>query len=127
MTYVQYINCDKWKKIIGITLWVGATIGLIIGLYFCIEYFLNPVTLPKEPDTSLPDDEYNKELHVYIEKENEYIQYIENIGFYQFNLILVFCANIANTCLIWYALNHHYEWIELRCGVKQSPNEVAGQ
>ena len=41
MTYVQYINCHKWKNIICITLWVGATIGLGVALYFGYDQAVN--------------------------------------------------------------------------------------
>ena len=110
MTYVQYINCDKWKKVIGISLWVGASIGLGFSEYICYEYYQNgydpgyctiAFSTTSEQNTCIKDHAGNPT-----------------------GLILVSIVNVVNYIGIWYVMNNHYRWMEIRCGKKPSPNEV---
>lgn len=62
MTYVQYINCDMWKKVIGITLWSLASFGIYVGEYNMVSWSAQDKFFVCLSDP-LPDfDKYGNEL-----------------------------------------------------------------
>lgn len=114
MTRIQYIDCKKWERIIGITLWSLATIGLFYGLYAlvsysltqsafrtCIEYYSNGITV------------------------NTTCQVYSGIDVFAviFAYALALLGNVGNVCSIWYVLNSHYRWLEIKCGSKPEDEE----
>lgn len=117
MTYTQYVNCDKWKKVIGITLWVGACIGLgvllngAIHIYGTQQYGL-----------------YVCGSHFVVGNGTGWGSIVESCGAdYQtetFILVAISAMNIANYFMIWRTLNNHYRWLEIKCGVKPKTEKV---
>ena len=119
MTYVQYINCDKWRTIIGITLWTGATLGLLFGVYFGTIYIQNPLPVPTIPPVDGP--ETPSQFRAIIDAHDKASG--EN-GLGQLLFVFSLVGTIINTIVIWLVVNDHYKFIEIRCGVKPFPNEV---
>lgn len=118
MTYVQYINCDKWKKVIGITLWIGASLGLGVlldgaiqlygtekyGLYDCHEVFnAESKDAPYGSVNEQCTPEYGVEIAC---------------------IVAASAINIANYFMIWRTLNQHYQWLKIICGEKPINREV---
>jgi hypothetical protein len=111
LTYVQYVDCSKWKKVLGISLWIGLTIGLgfifnfTIGLYGTEQYGLF-------------------ECHDYLSGKGSdpYVMVTTHcepqLSIETFFLIIAGLANAGNYFMIWRTLNNHYRWIEIRCGQK---------
>lgn len=110
MTYVQYIDCDKWKKVIGITLWAGATIGLSFQLSNDIGYELNH-KYTECHDWGLND----------IWRDSSTGKVIPRCYLDQTMVlwsVFVYGINIFNYFMISYILNAYYQWFEIRCGTK---------
>lgn len=113
MTYVQYINCSKWKKVIGISLWIGSCIGL--------GYAIN-LSLPIWGSDSVYWNICNEAFDFktggfYADCHPDWVKEGSLIG-------LVVVLNAINYFMIWRTMNNHYQWLEIRCGVKPNPNEV---
>lgn len=106
MTHVHYIDCSKWKKVIGIVLWIGATIGLGFGIYY-----MNSFSYVEDDETCFKMSENNQGGSV-ISCSGD-----EGKTFYLvWSLLIV--ANGLNSFVIWHCLNNHYKWLEIRCGKK---------
>lgn len=116
MTYVQYINCDKWKKIVGIALWVGATIGLGFGIY----ELKNNISFENHT-TCVPGNDY-----VTLDGILHYstLCYADNGFLYYLYWFIAISANIVNGYMIYRTLNNHYKWLEIKCGVKPKTEQV---
>lgn len=121
MTHVAYINCEKWQKIIGITLWIGATIGLALGVCYGFEGTFNPLKVPPIP----PIDNDTQTIQDF---NNQLIAHGKAIDT-NVNNVLLFALSTAGTILnssvILYVVNAKYSWIEIRCGVKPNQTEVS--
>ena len=120
MTYVQYINCDRWKKVIGISLWIGTTIGLGIGLIIGYEGSVNPLIIPLKPNiynSTQTTQDYTDALNSYYKAKNTNEN---NAGLF----ILCLAGNLVNYPFILYALNKHYQWIEIKCGNRPTTEAV---
>ena len=97
MTRIITINCSKWKKVIGLTLWSGATIGLGVGLYCMINWFLihgfgacNLSGVKNWCDSSLA------------------VVMIILLAF-------ALTSNFFNTLAIWMTINDHWKILEVKC------------
>jgi len=109
MTYVQYINCDKWKKVIGITLWSGTTIGLGYFLFFVSMSIHND-----EFRITKCDDIYDFKLGGFKSDCHKEVDY-STLGLF---LGLAIAVNVGNWFMIWRTLNNHYRWLLIKCGTK---------
>lgn len=119
MTYVQYINCNKWKKVIGISLWIGASIGLGYLTFCAVEQYgttnngLTELKLiksnPPTSDNPFGSNEYQDQPAYVVET---------------FFLIVAGLGNFANYFMIWRSLNNHYQWLEIKCGVKPKTDDL---
>lgn len=107
MTHIQYINCDKWKKVIGISLWIGAT----IALGSCIYYLLNNTTFQIQDlhASCFISTHNNKPFNTCIDDNGDLLGLIWFVALF---------VNSINYFMIYRSLNKHYQWIEFRCGVK---------
>lgn len=110
MTRIQYIDCSKWKKVIGIILWIGATFGVGFGAYFMYE---NSFYLP------------NSSCFKFKQFDSSNNSYYDNTAcsgdsgaLLAFLWTLILLANGGNAFMIYHTLNEHYRWIEFRCGKK---------
>ena len=99
MTKTIQINCDKWKKIIGIVLWSGASIGLGIALYIGYDQAFNGYH--PDCDKRLPDNWYKSCLQQAY--KDPFVLEISSV------------ANIGNYIGIWIVTNKHYKWFEVKC------------
>lgn len=115
MTHVQYINCDKWKRIIGLTLWGFATGGII----FCAideytTYFTSFRVVISDYDiheTCYHD--YLRDGWRMCHQDQETDWDVMPIA-----VILSSILFVGNCIGIWIYVNHKYKFIELKCGIK---------
>jgi len=108
MTRTWNINCDKWKKVIGITLWSGITLGLL--------YFLSFVCI------SISNDEFEKtECGMYSFNTDSYNCH-KAVDYNLIGIVLgmAIAFNSGNIFMIWRTLNNHYHWLEVKCVSKDS-------
>lgn len=118
MTYTHYVDCEKWQKIIGISLWIAVSIAIgyavyfTIGLYGTEKYGLyldqNKIVGPNSDHpfgdiitTTVPD--YGTQLVC---------------------IAVAIFMNIVNYSFVWRTLNRHYKWLEIKCGKKE--DEASG-
>lgn len=109
MTREWIIDCKKWQKIIVITLWIGACIGLGGMTYLAIDQYgttKNGLYIDHEvctPDKDVPTwhDCHNDPLPDY---NTEILL-----------LLLVGSLNFVNYFAMWYVLNNKYKWLRVRC------------
>jgi hypothetical protein len=111
MTHVQYIDCEKWKKVIGISLWAGLTILLAVGVWFGYNGIMNPIPVPKEPSILEPVSQFSEHLNAYDYARNTNAVNQQTFFFSVF-------GTVVNSSVIWYMLNFRYKWIEIKCGTK---------
>lgn len=101
MTRIQYIDCSKWQKVLGIILWCGATIGLGVAIYGLVTYT------------------YIEENESCYKKSAELINCVSDDGILVIVMWIVsLLANGGNIFGIYYVVNNHYKFIEFRCGKK---------
>lgn len=107
MTYVQYVNCDKWKKVIGISLWIGASIGLAYLTNSSLGIWGKEIPGLVTCDVIYDD----KNMDFRSSCNADYSKQGVIIG----SMILL---NLINYFMIWRTMNNHYQWLEIRCGSK---------
>lgn len=108
MTKVIGINCHKWLRVIGIVLWSGATLGLSFGIYYGYNGMVNPMQVPPIPDIGLPLDAFDGQLNAH----NSAVETNQsNIGLFWLTLF----ASVFNFIGIWWTVNNHYKFVELKC------------
>lgn len=115
MTYTHYVDCAKWKKVIGIGLWITLSVLLAYGIYFTIGLYGT-----EKQGLYLCHDEYTnmeKFPHETVQTvcEPDYPTQLICIG----GTVLM---NIVNYVFVWRTLNRHYKWLEIKCGTK--PDET---
>lgn len=111
MTHVQYIDCDKWKHVLGIVLWIGISVALGFFLYWAIGLYGT-----QEYGMSKCHDEFIGHI---LEMTSVCVpDYAGEIFFITLSSVL----NFMNYFVIWKVLNNHYRWLEIRCGKK--PDKV---
>lgn len=117
MTYVQYVNCSKWKKIIGIGLWIGASIGISFclmltiqiygteqdGLFLCHDFISGSASDKYGMVTTKCEPDYQSQMVL---------------------LIITSALNVANYSMVWRTLNNYYRWIEIKCGERPLNGDV---
>lgn len=111
MTVVWRINCSKWKTILGIVLWSGATIGLaLVMLNVSTHISMNDqLTCFYDKDKNIRD---GNNVHCY------------NDGgiMFAFLWLLVLLGNGGNALAIWYVINRHFNLLKVECTKNEKKN-----
>lgn len=102
MTKIIKVNCDKWKKVIGISLWFGVTIGLAIGLCSLINYQITHGFVICNSFFDFKSNTYT------CRNDPDYL----GLGF-GFGIALL--SNIGNSYMIWKTLNDKYKILKFEC------------
>lgn len=109
--HTAWVDCHKWKKVLGIGLWTAMTFGLCVGWYEMFEYGLIHY-----------DDKWHGFCHEVYNYNNGVDSSSCDLTLSDPKLVagLVF-SNLStwfNFWMIWRELNYRYRILEIKCGKK---------
>jgi len=103
------IDCDKWWRIIGITLWTFGSFGIYYGEYNMVKWAVTDTfTISIVGDNQFGYDNNGNQIL----KCKSWCVWspLDIIG-----LIFGTGATLFNTIGIWIAINNHFRLIQVRC------------
>lgn len=98
------IDCDKWWRIIGITLWTFASFGIYYGEYSMVSW-----ASTDNFHVCMGDKYYDSDKGIVCQNWNIWSP-LDIIG-----LVIGTGATLFNTIGIWLAINSHFKLVQVRC------------